>query len=232
MSGQIVAMGQGWSVMNSPSDPLHQYVLGLASVPRPRVGFLPTASGDDAGYIVSFYETYNAEICVPSHLKLFLRKVVDVHAWVMAQDIIHVGGGSTGTMLAAWRLHGIDVALRDAWDAGKVLCGGSAGALCWFDGGVTSLCLGQYQPFTDGLGLIPASMCPHYDSEPKRAPAYHEFVRNGSLGSGYAADDRAALHFDGDRLLRAVSSRSTSKAYRVDADKGAVTQTELATEQL
>ena len=116
--------------MHRPTDPYHEFVLGLTGKERPRVLFLPTATGDDPAYIVSFYETYTADRCEPFHLRLFTRTVADLSAFVMSMDLITVGGGNTANMLDIWRRQGLDTILRAAWENGAVLTGGSAGALC------------------------------------------------------------------------------------------------------
>ena len=127
-----------------------------------------------------------------------------------------MGGGNTVNMLAIWRAHGVDAALREAWEAGVVMAGMSAGALCWFEGGITDS-YGAVDGLADGLGLLPGSMCPHFDSEPGRRPVYHRLVAEGALPPGIAADDDCALHFRGTTLAEAVASRDGAGAYRVDA---------------
>jgi peptidase E len=141
------------------------------------------------------------------------------------QDVIYVGGGDTANLLVLWRRHGLDVLLRQAWSRGAVLAGVSAGMLCWFTGGVTDS-FGGLEPLDDGLGLIEASACPHYDGEPGRRPTYHRLIAGGMRG-GYAADDGAALHFRGHELAEAVSSRPHACAYRVELTGGCVIETAL-----
>lgn len=225
MGGQIVAMGAGRAIMENYEDPLHTYVLALAEVEEPRVMFLPTASGDDASYIVAFYETYNRLPCRPSHLKLFYREELDLRGCILSQDVIHVGGGNTANMLDVWRRHGVDRILREAWEAGKILCGGSAGAICWFAGGVTdSFGTKRLAALNDGLGILEGSLCPHYDADSLRAPAYREMLLDDRLPAGYAADNQVALHFQGRELKTAVASREGSKAYAVSADRGEIVE--------
>ena len=95
---------------------------------------------------------------------------------LLSQDLIFVGGGSVANMMAVWRVHGIDVILRKAWQAGVVLAGSSAGGICSFEGGTTDSFGRQLRAFTDGLGLLNGSYCPHYDAEPGRRPLYHQLV--------------------------------------------------------
>ena len=198
-------------------DPLlDDYVLSLTGVERPAVCFLATASGDADSYIVAFHAAFPPRRARASHLPLFARDGSDLRDHLLAQDVIYVGGGNTLNMLAIWRAHGVDAILREAWAAGIVLAGLSAGALCWFEGGVTDS-YGAVDALPDGLGLLPGSMCPHFDSEPGRRPVYVRLVAEGALPAGVAADDNCALRFRGTELAEAVASRDGAGAYRVDA---------------
>jgi peptidase E len=180
------------------------------------VCFLPTASGDADHYVVRFYRHFAASRCEPSHVSLFRRDcgTGDARGHLLDQDLVYVGGGSVICLMGVLRAHGLDVALREAWEAGVVLCGLSAGSLCWFAEAMTGY-HGASRPI-EGIGLIPGSNAVHYDKEPHRRPAYHAAVAAGMPG-GYAADDGAALHFVGESLARVVSSRPQARAYRVDA---------------
>jgi peptidase E len=226
---QIVAFGGGGFSMEAGNPLLDEYVLGLAAAAgrdRPKVCFLPTASGDADHYIVRFYRHFPASRCEPSHVSLFRRDcgTDDVRAHLLDQDLLYVGGGSVICLMGVLRAHGLDVALREAWEAGVVLCGLSAGSLCWFSEAMTGY-HGSSRPI-QGMGLIPASNAVHYDKEAHRRPAYHEAVAAGMPG-GYAADDGAALHFVGEELARVVSSRRAARAYRVDAVDGVVAELPL-----
>ena len=225
---QIVAMGGGGFSMEPDNPLLDDFVLGLTGKPRPKVCFVPTASGDSESYVQRFYEAFPAERADAGHLDLFKRTVPDLRAFVLAQDVIYVGGGNTVNMLAIWRAHGLDWVLREAWDAGVVLCGVSAGALCWFEAGSTDSLGNGLSPLTNGLGFLPGSICPHYDGEAERCPTYHRFVKEG-LPSGLAADDSAALYFVGTELVEAVSSVPTAQAYRVESHDDGVRETPLPT---
>lgn len=210
------------------THPLIAYLLTLVNKPRARVGFLPTAMGDAADAIVNFYARFPAERTERSHLLLFHRTVEDVEAYCLNQDLIVVAGGNTANMLAIWRVHGVDRALRAAWERGVVLTGGSAGSLCWFEGGTTdSFNLNRLAPLTDGLGFLPGSHCPHYDGEAERRPLYHRLVRDG-FPAGYAIDDDAAIHFVGREPREVVTARAGATAYRVERVAGEVVETPLA----
>jgi dipeptidase E len=211
----IVAMGGGG--FSDAGSGLDGYVLGLTGADRPRVCFVPTASGDSESYIENFLAAYSQRADA-SVLRLFAREVDDLRAHVLSQHLIYVGGGNTANMLAVWRLHGVDEVLREAWSAGVILCGLSAGANCWFEASSTDSFGATLAPLGAGLGLLAGSFCPHYDSERQRRPSYRAAVAGGDLPPGYAADDGVALRFAGRELAEAVSERPGAVAYRVEAD--------------
>jgi dipeptidase E len=198
---------------------MHQYLLDLTGVERPRICFIGTASGDNFEYRAAFYAFF-ARRAEATHLGLFDRRVDDIEAFLLEQDAIYVGGGNTANMLAIWRAHGVDVAIRKAWEAGVVLAGPSAGAVCWFEGGTTDSFGPEIGALRDGLKFIRGSFCPHYDSESLRRPRYHELVGAGQLPDGYAADDGVGLLFDGRDLREAVACLPGSSAFRVERRRG------------
>lgn len=227
---QIVALGGGGFSTERDSSLLDDYVLSLTDSERPRVCFLPTASGDADHYIVRFYRRF-AATCDASHVSLFRRDQGtggvedDLASHLLAQDLIYVGGGNVVSMLGAWRAHGLDDVLRKAWRKGIVLCGPSAGSLCWFEEALSAF---HGAPRgVRGLGMLPYSNCVHYDAEPARRAEYHRFV-GGGMRPGFAAEDGVALHFRRTRLQRVVSSRVDGRAYRVEHTGGGVLETPLA----
>jgi dipeptidase E len=229
---QIVAFGGGGFSMEAGNPLLDDYVLGLTGKPRPKVCFLPTASGDADHYVVRFYRQF-ATRADASHVSLFRRDREGVESdfanHLLAQDLIYVGGGNVVSLLGAWRAHGLHAVLRRAWRAGVVLCGPSAGSLCWFAEALTAFHSDPYR--VQGLGLLPHSNCVHYDAEPQRREEYRRFVGDG-MRPGYAADDGAALHFVGRDLARVVSSRPHAGAYRVEPRGSEVVETPLDVEYL
>ena len=226
---QIVALGGGGFLMEPGNPRLDDFLLGLKNGADSRVCFLATASGDSDRMLVNFYSDL-APRCRATHLPLFRRASTDLESTVMAQDILYVGGGNTANMIAVWRVHGLDAILRRAYDAGILLCGVSAGALCWFESGVTDS-FGSLDRFDDGLGLISGSFCPHYDGEPGRRPAFQRLVGDG-LPGGYAADDGAALHFIDGELRQVVASRPNARAFRVSRLPGGVEESAIPTRYL
>jgi peptidase E len=195
---------------------LDGYLLELTGADRPRTCFVPTASGDSESYIENFLTAYSQRADA-SVMRLFAREIDDLRGHLLSQHLIYVGGGSTANMLAVWRLHGVDEMMREAWSAGVILCGLSAGANCWFEASSTDSFGPTLAPLGDGLGLLPGSFCPHYDSEPQRRPSYRAAVAEGDLPPGFAADDGVGLRFEGPELAEAVSERPGAVAHRVEA---------------
>jgi peptidase E len=230
---QIVAFGGGGFSMEAGNPLLDDYVLGLARArrERPRVCFLPTASGDADHYIVRFYRAFGAGDCEVSHLSLFRRDrgPWDLREHLLSQDLIYVGGGSVISMLGTWRAHGVDAVLAEAWRRGVILCGLSAGSLCWHSEGVTSF-HGEVLRIR-GLGLLPWSNCVHYGSRQGPREAYHAMLRRG-MCPGYAAEDGSALHFRGSRMVAAVASRPDARAWCVGDGGSRVIETPLPTRYL
>jgi dipeptidase E len=222
---RIVPMGGGGFSMEPRNHRLDKWLLSLSRRRRPRVLFVPTASGDSAGYIQRFYRAFGNHPCEPAHLGLFDRSASGVRETIVSSDVIYVGGGNTANLLAVWRVHGVDRALRDAWHDGVVLCGVSAGAICWFEAGVTDSFGPDLQPLHGGLGMLRGSFCPHYNDAARR-PAYERLVAGGDLPPGYAADDGAAILFDDTAIADVVRSRPGVAAYRVaHSVTGAVQET-------
>ena len=206
---------------------LDDFVLSLARRKKqPRVCFVGTASGDSDTYIRRFHEAFPPSRAAATHLTFFERNVRDLKSFVMGQDVIYVGGGSSANMLVVWRLHGLDKVLRAAWNAGVVMCGISAGAICWFEDGVTDSFGMPFRALGDGLGIVRGGCCPHYDGEAERSPVLRKLIKRG-FPSTLALDDGAAAHFVGARLNEIVSSRRKARAMRVELKRGAVVETPI-----
>ena len=193
---------------------LVEYFLRQTRKRNPRVCFIGAAHGDaDAGRL-RFYAGFSRFRCRPTHLPVFARTPRDLAGFILEQDAIFVGGGNTRSMLAVWREWELDRHLRAAWERGVVLGGASAGSICWFDAGVTDSVAGPLTAMPC-LGFVAGSNCPHYNSEPLRRPSYRRMVAQGKISDGVAADDGVALHFEGTRLKRVVSSLPRASAWRV-----------------
>jgi peptidase E len=230
---QIVAFGGGGFSTDWRNPLLDDHVLSLTGMTRPRVCFLPTASGDADHYVVRFYRAFDAVRCEASHISLFRREtgVGDPRGHLLSQDVIYVGGGSLVSLLGTWAAHGVDEILREAWQAGIVLCGGSAGSLCWFDGVLSGFHEGPARRLR-GLGMLPWSNAVHLDNEPGRRAAFLDAVADG-IGPGYGASDGAALHFIGTELAEVVGSVAGARAVFVTPDGvGGASERELPVRQL
>jgi peptidase E len=205
------------------------YALALSGAAAPRVCVLNTAAGDDPVGYVRMYARLSQHGARPSHLQLFtMPNVRDPADLLLSQDVIFVGGGSVANMIAVWRVHGLDATMHQAWEAGVVLAGVSAGAICWFLGGTTDSFGLDLRPFTDGLRFLAGSYCPHYSGEPARRPAYQALIADGRLPAGIACDDGAAAHFADGELEGIVAERPGAVGYRVEPDgRGGVSEVAL-----
>jgi dipeptidase E len=214
---QILAMGGGGFTMESTLA-LDRFALELTGKPVPRICFLPTASGDPREQATRFHERFSSWPCQPSILSLFHlgRDRIDPREHLLAQDLIYVGGGSMRNMLAVWREHSVDEIMRAAWERGIVLAGLSAGAMCWFEGGITMS--GGYAAAANGLGLVGGSLSVHMDGEPERLPVFRQAIATGRLPAGFAADDGAALLLRGTELERCIASRGGARVLSIGAD--------------
>jgi dipeptidase E len=216
----IIAIGGGGFLAEPRNLALEKYLFDLTGKARPNVLMIPTARGDDAEYVDKFYAACRDLGAVAQHLRFFDR-TPDLRPLVLSQDAIFVGGGNTKSMLAVWREWGLPALLREACESGIVLGGQSAGAICWFEHGVTDSWADRLRPL-DCLGLLPGSCCPHYDGEAERRPAYHAFVQSGAVAPGYAIEDAVAAHFGDGRLERVVTKKPGSRAYFVSAERGTI----------
>jgi peptidase E len=214
---------------------LTDYAIDLSGVTgrAPRVCLVATAQGDNSTALRNLYDAAQVRGFAATHLTLFpMPNVDDITAHLLGQDVVWVLGGSVAGLLAMWRLHGVDVAMRAAWQAGVVLTGVSAGSICWHVGGTTDSFGPELRPVTDGLGLVPFSNGVHYDSEPQRRPLFQSLIADGSLPAGYATDDGAGLVYRGTDFVEAVSERDGAAAYFVEVDDGAAVERRVDTRRL
>jgi len=212
-----------------PDRAVCELLLRLASErggKRPRICILPTASGDTSDLISSFYAAFGERSCEPSDVSLFRlgRRPLALRDHLLAQDLIYVGGGSLVNLLAVWEAHDIAAILSLAWRQGIVLAGQSAGAMCWFEAGITK---SSGKPLAAaGLGFLGGSLCVHYNNEPERRAAYLAAVGAG-MPPGYGLDDYAGLLWEGEGTPAALTARRGARAYRVTAQEGEVTESPL-----
>ena len=225
---QIIAMGGGGFSMEPDNPLLDQYILGLVKKKLPKICFVPTASGDQDNYIERFYRFFRQHPCSPTHLSLFDANFENLEEFIMEQDIIYVGGGSTRNMLVLWKEWGLDNILKKAYHGGIILAGLSAGAICWFEEGVTDPKNGELYPI-NGLGFLEGSVCPHYDGENKRRPAFHKLINEQKIQNGYAIQDSVALHFMDGTLYKSICSKEQKTAYIVKKESDFVMETPVNT---
>jgi len=217
MVRRIVGLGGG-GFSKDPFDPverlLDDFVLGFARRKRPRICFVSTASGDADSYALNFYRAF-ADRAVPSDLSLFGRpRADDLREFVLSQDIVYVGGGNTLNMLSVWRPHGLDAILREAWEAGVVLAGISAGLICWFAEAATDAFGNDHLSAATGLGLLAGSACAHYSNVPYRRPEFGRLIGEG-MAPGIGVDDHVALVYRDTSLEDVVTTDAAAAAYRV-----------------
>lgn len=206
--------------------------LARTGAARPRVCLVLTAMGDAADYYAECYEAFNAAGCDVTEMKVFPQPSGDPLARVAGADLVWVGGGSVANLLTLWRLHGVDEAMREAWERGVVLGGVSAGSICWHVGGPTDSFGPTLAPITDGLGLLPYANGVHYDSEPQRRPLLQRLVGEGTLPLAFATDDHVGLWYEGTEPTEVVADgdvdpRTGPAAYRVERVGGEVRETRV-----
>ncbi|MBS1986903.1 peptidase E [Candidatus Dependentiae bacterium] len=214
---QIIAIGGGGlkSSSDDKAPSLDRYIIEQSGKKEPKICFLPQAAAESKEYILWFYQTFLALGAKPSYVSLFGSVQDGWKEQLLSSDIIYVGGGNTRSMLALWREWGVDTLLRQAYEKGIILCGVSAGAICWFEQCVTD----SVWPLgvLDCLGILPGSCCPHYDTESERRPAYLKYTQNKSILPGIALQDDVAAHYVDGKLHAVVSIRHGKKAYSVEA---------------
>jgi peptidase E len=231
MPQQIIALGGG-GFSDMPEDlALNRYLIGQTGKSTPRVCFLGQAGGEALDYLTGFYFGYGRLGCRTTHVSLFGCPVVDLAQVLLEQDLIYVGGGNTKSMLALWRVWGVDDILRRALAQGTVLAGVSAGANCWFEQGITDSVVAELSVLPC-LGFLSGSFCPHYDGEATRRPAFHRFLVQDEIAPGLAAENWVGIHFVDGVLAEAVAGHHGARAYRLWRDGAAVVEEPLATVDL
>jgi peptidase E len=214
---------------------LTEYAIELSGVTgrEPRVCFVATALGDDPAILHHLSEAARVRGLTPSSLTLFpMPNVEDITAHLLDKDVVWVFGGSVAGLLAMWRLHGADTAMRTAWQAGVVLTGISAGSICWHVGGTTDSFGPELRAVTNGLALVPFSNGVHYDSEEQRRPLFQRLIADGTLPAGYATDDGAGVLYRGTGFAEAVSERDDAAAYFVESDGVGAVEVQVKTRRL
>ena len=218
--GHIIAIGGGGFGRNPKHNKIEKYILSQVDKKKPNIVFIPTASAEDKAYTVNFYSCFTSLECNPSHINFFQR-TPRLDSIINKADIIYVGGGNTKSMLAVWREWKLDKLLLKAYKRGAVLSGVSAGAICWFEQGITDSWASNLNPM-ECLGFLAGMACPHYQEEKDRRPSVHEMLKKGTAMSGYAIDGGAAIHFKNGKYYRSLQFYPESNVYHVSFNEGSV----------
>ena len=234
---RILAIGGGGFMMENSPTPVDELIRDLTKKAHPSVCYLATPSGDLPAHIDRFHQTYGDIGCETSHLAFFRQPnsrsilLSDFRTRILQQDAIFVGGGNTKSTLAVWREWGLDQVLREAWESGILLSGMSAGAMCWFEAGITdSFWGGVYRPLK-GLGFLPGGCAVHYGSDPKRRETLHAAQQARAIPPSIAIDDFAAVLYANTSVDRVFSWKAGATAYQVDIDDTAVFETALVSDR-
>ena len=222
MKKQIIAIGGGGFGRSPGEGVIEKYILDQSDKEKPNICFIPTATGDNEAYKVNYYSTFSKLNCSPVHLDFF-KRTPDLEELIKHQDIIFVGGGNTKSMLAVWKDWGLDLILKEAYERGVIMCGVSAGAICWFEEGVTDSWSEELKVM-DCLGFVKGACCPHYDEEPQRRLSLSKFLTEGVVQSCHAVDGGCALHIENEEEYKAVVFAKDKNAYLVDLEKDIVTE--------
>ena len=220
--GHIIAIGGGGFGRNPNHRKIEKYILELTGKGKPNVVFFPTASAENQAYIIQFYKCFTKMSCEPSHVTFFQR-TPRLDSIINKADVIYVGGGNTKSMLAVWREWKLDKLLLKAYNNGKILCGVSAGAICWFEQGITDSWASNLNVM-DCLGFLPEMACPHYQEEKDRRPDVHKMLKQGKCGPGWAIDGGAAIHFKNGKYYKSIQFYSDSYVHYVSIKNGVVTE--------
>jgi len=220
MTKQIIAIGGGGFGRNPREGIIEKYILEQSEIKCPNICLIPTATGDDEAYKENYYSTFSELNCTPVHLDFF-KRTPNLEKLISAQDIIFVGGGNTKSMLAVWKEWGLDKLLKEAYQEGTTMCGVSAGAICWFQEGITDSWADELKVM-DCLGFVDGVCCPHYDEEPERRPSVHKFISEISIGSCHAIDGGCALHLKDGIPSKAIVFAEGKNSYFINLEENKV----------
>ena len=223
--GQVIAIGGGGFGRNPNHNKIEKYILGQSNKANPNIVFIPTASAEDKSYIVNFYSCFSKLECRPSHINFFQR-TPRLNSIINQADIIYVGGGNTKSMLAVWREWNLDRLLEKAYQNGKILCGVSAGAICWFEQGITDSWASNLNTM-DCLGFVGGMACPHYQEEKDRRPTVHKMLKQANCMPGYAIDGGAAIHFKNGDYHTSIQFYPESRVYHVSLVDGNINEKKM-----
>ena len=221
---QILSIGGGGFGRNTGNLLIEKYIVSLSDKKKPNICFLPTATGDNDLYKVNFYSVFTKLNCNPTHIDLFKRSI-NLKKHIMKQDIIYVGGGNTKSMLGVWKEWGLDLVLEEAYNSGIILSGVSAGAICWFEKGITDSFL-DHLSILDCLGFVEGICCPHFDEEIERIPYVENQLLQQNIKSCVAIEGNCALHFVNGKPYKSINFGNNKKSYYISVTSGEIIRNE------
>ena len=230
MTKQIIAIGGGGFGRNPGEGIIEKYIIKQSEKETPNICFIPTATGDNESYKVNYYSTFSQLSCKPSHLDLF-KRTPNLEELILSQEIVFVGGGNTKSMLAVWKDWGLEKILKEAYEGGTIMCGVSAGAICWFEQGITDSWEEELK-IMDCLGFVSGNCCPHYDEEPQRRPSLKKYIIEGALDDCNAIDGGCALHLKDGFDHKAVAFAQDKNAYFVNQENEDVLENPYLREEI
>jgi dipeptidase E len=230
MKRNIIAIGGGKIMVSTNREPqtslIDQSIVQQAKRKSPKVLFLPTASEDNVDYCEAFRNQYEKRLgCSVQELLLYRNQPSNkkIQMLISQCEIIYVGGGNTLRMMKLWRKLGVDKYLDKARKRGAILCGLSAGAICWFRQGNSDS--RKFKDESDkslikvtGLNYADVLICPHYDVEKHRQPALKAMMKT-TQGVAVGLENCTALHIKDDKY-RILSSKKNKKAYLIYWEHG------------
>ncbi len=223
--GQIIAIGGGGFGRNPNKPNIEQYILEQTNIKKPKITFFPTASAEDQNYILNFYKAFSKLECVPQDISLF-KRTHDMKQILDYSDIIYIGGGNTKSMLAVFEEWNLVQLLIEAYKSGKILAGVSAGAICWFQKGVTDSWANELSVM-DCMGILNGCCCPHYDGEKNRKPYVAKVLKEKTISSCLAIEDGSAVHFKNSKFFSAVSFYKNKNSFEVSFKNGNLIENKL-----
>ena len=209
----IVAIGGGGFGRSLGNLKIEKYIISLVPMNNPKICFIPTASGDNDSYKLNFYRAFSQLNCITSHLDFFAR-TEDIEKKVLDQDIIYVGGGNTKSMLAIWREWNLDMILKKAYRSGIVMSGVSAGAICWFEKGITDS-YSDNLSILDCLGFVEGIACPHFDEESEREPFVTKIIEKEIIKSCLCIEGNCAVHIEDEKEFKSINFGLNKKSYSI-----------------
>ena len=232
MEKRIIAIGGG-EIKNKTTLEIDKYIANQAKLhageKRANALFIGTASHDSMPYFNSFRKTYTSVFDIKAEVALMVygeMSIEKISSKIDNADCIYVGGGDTVFMLDKWKEFGIDKMLIEAYNQGKIICGLSAGAICWFTDMYTDyeIMRGQSADYVlkKGLGVLEGAMCPHFND---REEDFSVALKKGIIKSAYCVDNDCAIEFVNGKFSKVISAGG--KAYKMSLTENGIEKKEL-----